>query len=561
MSLFGRGLKAVRTDLAMAVGPVSGSEERWLCRALWSTVCRHLDGVAVGSTVAALGRYGVLDRLVASPGISFGRLHREVGGNAGYLGVALRLLACQGWLQRQGPPGSDAMACSLTPDGRHLPELAPFYQRAADILPAAQELLAARDDETLTAALAEIVRRSAPMRRAWDLPSTGLPRLLRLQACDHLDGHVMAPVLALLALRDGLGDPAAAADMPAAEIPRPILDLLAVSGWAQEDGGPTVLTRKGLAGLRLARQYWYPMSYLATLVRVPELLFGEARSVLAQDGVETHVDRGLDIRFSGGVFEKTCRQPFLDLALPLFERTPLDTQPVAVVDTGCGNGALLRALYHEVRLRTLRGRHLDSHPLLMVGGDPSAVARAATAAQLAADDVPHWVMESDITDPEGIARGLSARGVEPHRALHVSKSVIHNRRYRPPPPDDEAGPPARTSGAFVAPDGSRIANADLERDLVEHFRSWTPLCREHGLLVIEAHTAPPEITARQLGSNVTTLLDATHGYSRQYLVEPQLFLDAARRAGFHPLRHKSLGKEMMGYSTLTLTHFVIDQST
>ena len=89
----------------------------------------------------------------------------------------------------------------------------------------------------------------------------------------------------------------------------------------------------GTPGLRqaaeiLARQGW-----------VPELNFGHPGPgpAAAADGTETHLDRELDIGFSGDVFSSVCRTPFLDIALPLFDRQPVAGQPGVVVDTGCGD--------------------------------------------------------------------------------------------------------------------------------------------------------------------------------------------------------------------------------
>ena len=52
-----------------------------------------------------------------------------------------------------------------------------------------------------------------------------------------------------------------------------------------------------------------------------------------------------------------------------------------------------------------------------------------------------------------------------------------------------------------------------------------------GLIVLELHTLPPEITAANLESTLAIAYDGTHGYSDQYLVELSVFMDCAREAG------------------------------
>ena len=64
-----------------------------------------------------------------------------------------------------------------------------------------------------------------------------------------------------------------------------------------------------------------------------------------------------------------------------------------------------------------------------------------------------------------------------------------------------------------------------------HFKKWAPYVRTFGLLVIELHTIPPELTARNLGRTAATAYDATHGYSDQYILEVSEFLRLAREAG------------------------------
>ncbi|HYJ78277.1 MAG TPA: hypothetical protein VEW03_01640, partial [Longimicrobiaceae bacterium] len=470
----------------------------------------------------------------------------------------------QGWVEREGPPGTEGMAFTLTREGRHVAGLAPLYARAAALLPAARDLVRARCGGAAGMAGA-LEGWAEQVRREWDLPRAGVPLLVQWQVRHHLDGHAAAPVMGVLALGGALPPPGSdARELPAPgsgcgpEALRPLLAVPAALGWAEWRDGRVRLTQAGAIAAAYARQYWYPLSYLETFIRVRELLFGDPGALRAgaEGGAETHVDRALDIAFSGGVFDRTCRGPFLEAALPLFDG-PLEDQPRAVVDTGCGNGALLAALWEGIRDHTLRGRSLDAHPLVLVGVDPSPVAREATAARLAAAGAPHRVAHGDVTDPAALADAVAALGVDPFRALHVSKSVIHNRTWHPPsaPPAPDRLP--RSTGAFAAPDGSAIDNAALERNLAELFAAWLPLAREHGMLVVEAHTTPPPVVAGLLGRTVATLLDATHGYSGQLLVEPEVFVEAAREAGFVPRSHRPLGATTAGHTVLTLTHFVV----
>src|SRR6185503_9114835 len=112
-------------------------------------------------------------------------------------------------------------------------------------------------------------------------------------------------------------------------------------------------------------------------------------------------------------------------------------------------------------------------------------------------------------------------------ALFVTKSVIHNRPYRPPLDSSAAAGRRSTSTAVcVAPDGTLIENRDLEQNLVELFTRWRGLLARHGLVVIEAHTTTPAIAALHRRRSLVTALDAAHAYSHQLLVEPEVFRSA-----------------------------------
>ena len=526
---------------------------------VWGTLCRHIDGVAIGTTMAALHERGALATLAASERTGFAALRRQLAASPGFLHVALRLLADQGWVARQGEPGTDQLTIAPTPRGRiAMTRLAGAYSEAVRFLPHAGRVAEAlgRGDASPFASLA---------RRDWQLPTAGIPPEVRRQVLSHLDGHLVAPVMH--AVRSG------AVDLTTS---RGAAEILALPGWARTDGDAPCLTPDGELALSLAGQYRYPMTYLPLLRQVPDLLFGEPGKPGGDDGTETHLDRELDLRFSGEVFSAACREPFLRLALPLFGQVPLGRQPALVVDTGCGDGTLLEVLYLAVRDQTERGRHLAERPLTMVGVDPSPVARRMAAARLSLAGVPHVILDGDIADPEGLRQALAARGLDAEDALHVCKSAIHDRAYAGPDPaspragtqqggDPPAGAPRAQAGpagtvpagagAYALPDGSALPASSVALDLADLFRRWLPLARRHGWLVIEAHAVPAAILAALIGRTHATVLDATHGYACQYPVEPAVFAWAARAGGFVSRGHAEPGAATLGHTILTVDLF------
>jgi len=578
---------------------------------IWDSVCRHIDGMVIGSTMAALDTRGALAILAESPQTGFGVLRRRLGARAGYLNVAIRLLADQGWVSCAGEPGTDELTVTPTPVGRAvMTEYAPAYPAAVAFLPLASRIEQILGEQAAAAEPGDIGAYAALMKREWGLPQPGsgpASARARHQVLAHLNGHLVAPVMFALS-RGG----ALAAGTPVA-LRSPALShaaqILAQQGWARisEDGSSedgsgedgsgedgsgedgsgadrAELTAAGRVAATLATQYRYPMIYLPLLRRVPELIFGTAGAGLRDDEsaghAETHLDRELDVAFSGDVFASVCRTPFLQIALPLFDREPIAAQPRLIVDMGCGDGTMLIMLYRAILERTARGRRIGEFPLLMVGADPSPVARQVASARLSAAGVPHVIMDGDIADPEGFGRALAAIGLDARDALHVCKSAIHDRAYRPPPEPASTAPsstaPASTapagtapagtapagtgtpasSCAFAQPDGSAIPATAMALDLAGFFRGWHPLTRKHGWIVIEAHAVAAPTAARLIGRTVATALDATHGYSCQYPVEPEVFAWAARTAGFRSAQHAEPAASALGHTILTVDHFV-----
>ncbi|HEY3953813.1 MAG TPA: class I SAM-dependent methyltransferase [Streptosporangiaceae bacterium] len=522
-----------------------------LARRTWDAVCRHIDGMAIGSTMAALAERGALKILAGSDRTRFTDLCRELEANAGFLHVAIRLLADQGWVVPRGDPDIGELAVEPTDDGRAVfTEFAHAYPAAARFLPAAgrmNDMLGAAGGDEILAHYAGL------MRREWDLPSRAVPRGARQQVLAHLNGHLLAPLM--LAMTQGGMLSAGTEIRLGGRLLQLAAGILAWQGWAQTSGDTAWLTPEGELAVSFARQYRYPLVYLPLLRRVPELIFGDPEPAPAS-AAETHLDRELDVRFSGDVFSAMCRRPFLDIARPLFNRLPLAGQPAMVVDMGCGDGTVLAALHAAVRSGTERGRVLGDHPLLMVGVDPSPVAREITASRLSAAGIPHVVLDGDIADPERLRRDLAERGLNAGNALHICKSAIHDRAYREPdaPAMAGSGPPV-SYGAFALADGSDVSAAKIAVSLADIFRSWRPLTRKHGWLVIEAHAAPPAAAARLIGRTIATALDSTHGYSCQYPVEPQVFAWAAQSAGYSSQRHAEPGAAQLGHTVLTIDHF------
>ena len=198
---------------------------------------------------------------------------------------------------------------------------------------------------------------------------------------------------------------------------------------------------------------------------------------------------------------------------------------------GCGDASFLEHLYFVVKKHTAHGQELDRHPLVLVGADFNKVARRVAKQTLRKAGIPTYhVIPGDINRPAQLASDLEALDLDIHDLLHVRSFLDHNRPYIPAANYTSGTRAGRSTGAF-AHLGEEIPCDELKENLVRHLRRWAPYVGRFGLLVLELHTLPPDVTAKHLEHTPAVAYDGTHGFSDQYLVELPLFLDCAREAG------------------------------
>jgi hypothetical protein len=513
-------------------GPVSGecvenSALMDLQSRVWSSLAAQLDGLALAPAIAALAGRGAFAALARGP-LRRNDLLAELGGNPGFCVVALRLLAHLGRLKISGE------TYALTPEGRSWLDNVAAYASVPQRVDLAQALMAGRDTP-------------APMPPSVIAELAGFaagPVLLRLSDAGQIGPFAPQPLPI---------DPAAAGVRGVAA--DCALAQLVELGWLERGTAAPTLSVAGRIAAAFAGQYRYPLSYLPSQRVIGDLLFGDASAARARaaGGAESHVDRAADIRFSTEVFTRSCAIPLFELALPLFDRAPLEAQPRVVVDVGCGEASLLQALYEAVRERTLRGRHLAEATLTMVGVEFNPVAAEAAARRLTQAGIPHLVVSGDIAEPEALAAGLAARGVALEDALHVNKSVIHNRTWTPP--CQPVGKRTSAAGPFAAPDGSLIEGAAVMQNLVEWFVRWRPYLRRHGMIAIESHAVSAATVRAHAGRSLAASLEALHGLSCQYLVPIAEFRAAAAEAGVVSVAQHAFGAALLGHDFLSFDHF------
>lgn len=515
---------------------------------MWASLCPLLDGLALGRMIEALEAVGALAELrdLAAPEPIDG-LARRWGTRPGYLHLVLRALAQLGLMTLDIAPDGQRLVAP-TPAGRDWLVLTSAYRGFGQRLSEADDMPDWAEGRTPPP--------SAPPR----LPpqALGESSASRLVA-SHLWGPLVAAFLTLCHRRASRTDPGiqpSAADMlEAAGAVRDYGEsLLVAQGWGERRGEVFTLDAVGELALLAAPQCFHTLSYLPTLIRSDRLLFGQdaCPPQPTADGRETHLDRALDIAFSGLVFRRGCGTPFLRMLLPLFTET---SPPTCVVDVGCGDGTLLLELG-----RGLRQAGLDTDAVTLVGVDPAPEARAETGDRLAREGLRHLILDGDIAAPAALAGRLAEAGLALREGLFVSKSVFHDRRFTPPAANTPEPTGVPSCGVFIGEDGELLQTPEVERQLIELLLRWRPWIGRHGMVVIEAHTADPAHGAAHAGHHVLVPLEVTHGLSHQYLLEAERFRELVTQAGYRSAASADLNSWLVGRPLMTIDRYVVPSS-
>ncbi|MGH8615553.1 MAG: hypothetical protein ACREYF_26930 [Gammaproteobacteria bacterium] len=535
-----------------------------LAPVLLRTLFLHHDGIVLGATIAALQTQGLLEALVREQRLSMRDLRRRFPCNPGYLHVALRCLALQGWIVRAGFAAADSMEFELAAKGYLASKAFPLYMEVGRFLysgVALEDYLGRRDKQD-DGRITEFGRLAEKAVHGWGLSETHDsetdPGLFQIIGT-HLDGMLVGPLMIWAKMHGWLdGDRFPRDNSLPEDAWAPIAALLAYLGWMVRDGDSFSFTQLGKVACQFSMHYGLTLSYHPLFCRLPRLIFNGAINVTHVDPgqEETHVDRTLNVLASG-----VAHRPYFEdsnrIILDIFNRQPILDQPRFVADMGCGDGAWLQGIYEVVRTRTLRGRYLNDYPLLMIGTDYNAKAREVAAEHLQRAEIPSLILFGDVSDPDHFAEALKQQGIDICEGLHIRAFIDHNRRYLEPVDGERAERRMiRSSGAFADQQGNAILNNYLEQNLVEHFEKWLPYIKNHGLIIIEAHNIEPSVAAKYNGKAHATAFDTYHGYSNQYPVDFEAYIALTEEAGFRAISYQQrVYPSRLPFVAISVNHF------
>nr|WP_299338558.1 class I SAM-dependent methyltransferase [Allomuricauda sp.] len=503
-------------------------------KTLRSKLFRHLDGIVMAPTAHALKKRGVTDYLLDHKKISLHQLTEYFNANEGYLNVALRGLCSQGWLNQTVDNNANTVHFETNDRTKSAFELFHLYDDVVHLLKISGKYHS-RKFEIEPFLELEKIYSSFKEHAGDEALKNEVDDEIYHQIRHHLEGIIVGPTTVYLGITSMFHKYFMETRFKPEEFHENheyferLLNILSGLGWFSIANGTFEFTDYGLFFAKRATAYGVTISYLPTLRKLDDLLFGNPLVLQnnSKDTGEQHVDREMNIWGSGGAHASYFK--VLDeIVIDIFNK-PISEQPKGILDMGCGNGAFLQHLFTVVENSTMRGTMLDEYPLQLIGVDYNEAALKVSRKNLIQADIWAKVIWGDIGKPGLLAKDLKDNyDINLSELLNVRTFLDHNRPWEEP--KSNSSRLTTSTGAFVH-QGKRINNNQVADSLKEHIKKWTPYVGKHGLLLIELHTVKPELVAQNIGNTAATAYDLTHGYSDQYIIEMDEFIRVIEEVG------------------------------
>lgn len=499
-----------------------------------SQLFRHLDGIVTVPAAYQLKKKGVTDFILTNGEVDLNDLAKEFKANDGYLNVALRTLCAQGWLDQKVDNASNKVTFAVNDNSAIAFDHFRWYQDAAQLLRVSQDFHP-RIFEIEPFIMLENLFKQFKNNFDTSLSDDEKTRAIQQQILSHIEGVIVGPTLVRLGMIGMFHKYFMETKFKAEEFHKDphqferLLNIFVDLGWFTKEGESYEFTPKGLFFARRASAYGVTVSYIPTLARLDELLFGNALVLKnTSGGDEKHVDREMNVWGSGGAHASYFK--IVDeIVIDLFNR-PINEQPKGILDMGCGNGAFLQHLFSVIENQTLRGTMLEDYPLMLIGVDYNEAALKVSKRNLIQADIWAKIIWGDIGNPDLLASDLKEKyNLDLADLLNVRTFLDHNRIWEEPQLDGPAAV-AHSTGSYAS-NGKRLDNNLVYESLKQHFNKWAPYLKNFGLLLIELHTVDPALVKDNLGRTAATAYDATHGYSDQYILEIPEFIRALNAVG------------------------------
>ncbi|SVE37080.1 uncharacterized protein METZ01_LOCUS489934, partial [marine metagenome] len=237
-----------------------------------------------------------------------------------------RLLASQGWLQREILKDGEEIDFKLTDKGRTALALAHHYDLFCQYIPTLIKidhyLFDSGVQEKEFSSLIIKLKKLSNKHRDSQTPAWEITR--------HIEGLLAGPILVTLGMSEFFTDIMEKRDaidnkiMDDFPFIKSVIDFFTMLKWVENKR----FTNEGQFFLKRAVAYGVTVSYLPTFMQSAELLFGNPNKLWKRtsEGLETHVNRRMNVWGSGGAHALYFRK-IDEIVIDLFNQ-PLNNQPV-----------------------------------------------------------------------------------------------------------------------------------------------------------------------------------------------------------------------------------------
>jgi len=524
--------------------------------ALRNRLFRHLDGIVIAPTAYTLKKHGVTDYLLEHKKVGLKDLAIEFKANEGYLNVALRGLCSQGWLIQHVDNQNNSVSYETNEESEIAFNYFYLYEDVVDLLQMSESYHQRKFEIEPFLKLSSIYKKYR-INYGIELSDNKFQRRIEEQILTHIEGIIVGPTIVHLGITGMFHKYFMESKFRSEEFHEnhkefdELLNILAELGWFNKHNSTYEFNDFGLFFAKRASAYGVTVSYIPTLRKLDDLIFGDPLILTKKStgSNEIHVDREMNIWGSGGA-HSAYFQVVDEIIIDLFNK-PIDEQPKGILDMGCGNGAFLKHLFSVIESRTYRGTVLDEYPLTIIGVDYNHAAIKVSREKLIQAEIWAKIIWGDIGNPELLAKDLKNNyDIELENLLNVRTFLDHNRIWENPVSSSTRI--SSSTGAYAF-QGEKIDNNLVSESLKEHIKKWTPFVGKFGLLLIELHTVKPELVAQNLGKTAATAYDLTHGYSDQYILEVDEFLTLVQEAGLTPDMSKFKKFPNSDYATVSIS--------
>ena len=502
---------------------------------LRSKLFKHLDGIVITPSAYSLKKHGITDYLLLHKKTDLATLVAKFKANDGYLNVALRGLCSQGWLNQHVDNDKNTITFEINDRSAIAFNHFFLYEEAAALLNLSVNY---RPKKFMMGPFLKLesIYKKLKVNFGIELSDNKLKRTIQEQILTHIEGIIVGPSIVHLGISGMFHKYFMETRFKPEEFHQNylnferLLDILADLGWFKIINNSYEFTEYGLFFAKRASAYGVTVSYIPTLRKLDDLIFGNPILLKksGNDKEEKHVDREMNVWGSGGAHAAYFKVVD-EIIIALFNK-PIQEQPKGILDLGCGNGAFLKHLFSVIESQTYRGTILEEHPLKIIGVDYNEAALKASRANLIQADIWAKIIWGDIGDPDLLAKDLEEKyNIDLKNLLNVRTFLDHNRIWKTPAENKKIRV-SSSSGAYTF-EGKRLDNNLVSESLKQHIKKWTPYVQKFGLLLIELHTVNPKLISKNIGKTAATAYDLTHGYSDQYILEVDEFEKVIREAG------------------------------